>query len=92
MKYFRTAKYEDFYTQATAIERKSFMQYSWQKIANLPMKRNHKTIFECIVNEIKGERIKYKHNKKTLLEKEIEKIRGQIETLDGNIFLMKGNI
>ena len=82
MKYYRSEKYKDFYVEATDAERAEFGEFSWEELPKLPMKRNIKTIYEEILLAIRGETVKFAHQKRCKTNEEIKIIRTQIQLLD----------
>ena len=82
MKYYKSAKYADFYVEASNKDRETFNKHTWEKMANLPMSRNHKTILEAISLEVKSETKRLSRNRRSNLEELIDSTREKIERLD----------
>ena len=82
MRYYRSPKHKDFYTEASNEERAEFNEFTWEDLPKLPMKRNIKIIGEEILLAIRRETINFTCNKRSRNAEELKKIRAQIELLD----------
>ena len=82
MRYYRSPKHKDFYIDATEAERAEFCEHTWEDLPKLPMKRNIKVIFEEILLAIRGETVKFTHEKRSHTADEVKLLRSQIQLLD----------